>query len=91
MEPLDPTTSPRGRREPPYAIHGTGLCPYPVVPRKPMLSSSGMREGEEEVADVEDLVEVAVAEEEDDDEPVEVIPVPDSPPPRLTYKQMTQI
>jgi hypothetical protein len=46
----------------------------------------GEREGEEGVADVEDMVEVTVAEVEDDDEPIEVIPVPESPPRRLMYK-----
>jgi hypothetical protein len=56
-----------------------------------------MREGEEGVTDVEDvvevivaeeddMVEVAVAEEEDDDGLVKVISVPDSPPTRPTYK-----
>jgi hypothetical protein len=47
-----------------------------------MLSSLGMREGEEGVVDVEDVVEVTVAEEEVDDKWVEVISVPDSPPTR---------
>jgi hypothetical protein len=43
-----------------------------------VLSSPGMREGEEEVIDEDNVVEVAIAEVEDDDEPVEVILVPDS-------------
>jgi hypothetical protein len=47
-----------------------------------MLSSLGMREGEEGVVDVEDVVEVTVAEEEEDDKWVKVISVPDSPPTR---------
>jgi hypothetical protein len=56
-----------------------------------MLSSPGMREEEEGITDVEDVVEVAVAEEddvvevaivkeEDDDDPVEVITVTDPSP-----------
>jgi hypothetical protein len=51
-----------------------------------VLSSPSPREGEREcekgVADVEDVVEVTVAREEEDDELVEVIPVPESPPRR---------
>jgi hypothetical protein len=50
-----------------------------------------MREGEEGVADEDDVVEVIVAEEEDDGEPVKVILVPDSTPPRPAYKQMARI
>jgi hypothetical protein len=45
-----------------------------------VLSSPSMREGEEGVIDVEDVVKVTVAEEEDNDGLVEVILVPDSPP-----------
>jgi hypothetical protein len=66
-----------------------------------VLSSSGMREGEEGVTDVEDVVEVVVTKEddmvevavveEDDDDLVEVIPVTDPSPPRPAYKQTTQI
>jgi hypothetical protein len=51
----------------------------------------GEREGEEGYADVEDVVEVADVEEEDDDEPVEFIPVLESPPRRSVYKQTTWI
>jgi hypothetical protein len=51
-----------------------------------VLSSPGMREGEEGVIDDDDMVEVIVVEEEDDDEPIKVILVPDSTPRRLTYK-----
>jgi hypothetical protein len=96
MELSDLATSSRSHREPPCAIHGLGSCPYPVVRRRMVLSSpstrEGEREGEEEegVVDVEDVVEVVVAEEEDD-EPVEVIPVPESRPRRMTYKQRTRI
>jgi hypothetical protein len=84
----------------PYAIHGMGPCPYPVVQRQPVFSSPGMGEGEEGVAIAEGVAEVDVAEEHDvvvvaltnkDDEPVEVIPLPDSPSPQLAYKQMTRI
>jgi hypothetical protein len=86
----------------PYAIYDMGMCPYSVAQRQSVLSSPGMREGEEGVADVEDVVvvavveeddgvEVVVAEEEDDDRPVKVIPVPESPPTRPTYKQTTWI
>jgi hypothetical protein len=84
MEPSDPATSLWGCREPPRAIHGMGSCPYPIALRQLMLSSLGMREGEEGVVDVEDVVEVTVAEEEDDDKWVEVISVLDSPPTRST-------
>jgi hypothetical protein len=63
-----------------------GPCPYLVVQRQPVLSSSGMREGEEGVIDYDDVVEVIVVEEEDDDEPIKVILVPDCTPPRLAYK-----
>jgi hypothetical protein len=91
MEPSDPATSPRSRQEPPCAIHSMGPCLYPVVQRQSVLSSPGMREGEEGVTDVDDVVEVTVAEEEDDDEPVEVILVPDPTPPQLAYKQTSQI
>jgi hypothetical protein len=95
MEPSDPATSPRGRQEPPYAIHRMGPCPYPVALRWSVLSSpsprEGEREGEEGVVDVENVVEVTVVEEEDDDEPVEVILVPESPLRRQAYKQMAQI
>jgi hypothetical protein len=46
----------------------------------------GEREGEEGVTDVEDVVEVAVVEEDDDDEPIKVIPVPESLPRGPVYK-----
>jgi hypothetical protein len=62
----------------PYAIHGMGTRPYPVAQRQLVLSSPSMREGEEEVADENDVVEVAIVEE--DDEPIKVISVPDSTP-----------
>jgi hypothetical protein len=78
MEPSDLVTSPRGRREPPCAIYGLGSCPYPVALRRMVLSSPSPREGGEEG--------VTAAEGEDEDEPVEVILVLDSPP-RLAYKQ----
>jgi hypothetical protein len=95
MESSDPATSLRGHREPPCVIHGMGSCPYPVALWRSVLSSSspreGEREGEEGVTDVEDVVEVTVIEEEDDDEPVKVIPVLESPPRRSMYKQTTRI
>jgi hypothetical protein len=98
MEPSYLTTSLRRHWEMPYAIHGMGSCPYSVVQRQQVLSSLGMREGEEGVANVEDVVdvvvaeeddvvEVTVAEEEDDDGPIKVIPVPNSPPTQSAYKQ----
>jgi hypothetical protein len=49
------------------------------------LSSPSPREGEEGVTTAEDVVEVAVTEEDDDNETVKVIPVSASPP-RPTYK-----
>jgi hypothetical protein len=95
MEPSDPTTSPRGRREPPCAIHGIGSCPCLVALERLVLSSlsprEGEREGEEGVANVEDVVKVAVVEEEDDDEPIEAILVSESPLRRLAYKKTTWI
>jgi hypothetical protein len=62
MEPLDPTASPRSRREPPCAIHGTGPCPYPVAQWQPVSSSPSEGEGEEVVIGEE---EDEAAEEED--------------------------
>jgi hypothetical protein len=47
--------------------------------------------GEEGVAAVMGVVEVAIAEEDDDDELVEVIPVPKSPPRKPMYKHTTRI
>jgi hypothetical protein len=55
-----------------------------------VLSSPSPREGEEGVATAEGVVEVAVDEEDDVDEPIKVIPVPESPP-SLMYNQMIQI
>jgi hypothetical protein len=59
-----------------------------------VLSSPSPREGEEEgeegVTAAEGVVEVAVAEEHNDNEPVKVIPVLESPP-RPVYKQMARI
>jgi hypothetical protein len=91
MEPSDLGTSLRSHWELSCAIHGMGPCPYPVAQRQPVLSSSGMREGEEGVVDADDVVEVTIVEEEDDDEPVKVIPVPDPTPPRPAYKQSVRI
>jgi hypothetical protein len=54
--------------------------------KQSVLSSPGMREGEEGVADEDDVAEVIVVKEEDDGEPVKVILVPDSTPPRPAYK-----
>jgi hypothetical protein len=51
----------------------------------------GEREGEEGYTDVEDVVEVTDAEEEDDDEPVEFKLVLESPPRRSVYKQTAWI
>jgi hypothetical protein len=73
MEPLDPANSPWGCREMPCAIHDMGPSPYPVAQKQPVLSSPGMRQGEEGVANEDSVVEVAIAEEEDNDEPVKVI------------------
>jgi hypothetical protein len=71
-----------------------GPCPYPVAQWKPVFSSLGEGEGDEEV--IEEEEDEAVGEEEDDvvvvavvdkdDEPVKVIPVPKSTPPRSLYK-----
>jgi hypothetical protein len=65
-------------------------CPYPVTLRQSVLSSLGPREGEREgeegATDVEDVVEVTVVEEDDDDEPIKVIPVHESLPRGPVYK-----
>jgi hypothetical protein len=97
MEPSGPVASPWGHREPPCVVHGTGMCPYPVAQWQPMFSSPGDREGEEVIKEEDE----AAGEEEDDvvviaiidkdDESVEVISVPESTPPRSSYKQMTRI
>jgi hypothetical protein len=93
MEPLDLTDSPWGRQEPSCAIHGTGPCPYPVTQWQPVSSSPGRGGGEEEVTAEEeeenDMVAVTVVDK--DDELVEVIPVPESTPPRSPYKQTARI
>jgi hypothetical protein len=54
MKPSDPAASPWDRREPPYAVHGTGPCPYPVAQWQPMFSSPDKGEGEEEVIEEEE-------------------------------------
>jgi hypothetical protein len=81
MEPSDPATPLRGLREPPCIIHGWGPCPYPVVMRQTELSSPSPIEGGEEVT-------IAKGEEEED--PVEVILVLNSPL-RLTPTRMARI
>jgi hypothetical protein len=55
------------------------------------LSSPSSREGEEGVIVAVDVVEVAAAEEDDNDKSVEVIPVLESLPRRSMYKKTTQI
>jgi hypothetical protein len=65
MEPSDPAASPWSRREPPCAVQGTALCPYPVVQWQPVFSSLGEGEGKEEVIKEEE--DEAAGEEEDDD------------------------
>jgi hypothetical protein len=76
------------------AIHASGSCPYPVALRSSVLLLPSPREGEEEgkegVTDAECVVEVAVAEEGDDDEPIEAISASEFPP-RSAYKQMAWI
>jgi hypothetical protein len=71
MEPSDPTTFLRGHRETPCAIHGWSSCSYPVASRWTELSSLSPREGGKGVA---------VTEEDDEEDPVEIIPVLNSPP-----------
>jgi hypothetical protein len=80
----------------PCTVHGTGPCPYPVAKWQPVFSLVGDGEGEEEVieedeavGEEDDMVVVVVVDK--DDELVEVIPVPESTPPRSLYKQTTQI
>jgi hypothetical protein len=64
MEPSDPATSLRRRREPPCTIHGWG--PYPVASRHLRFSSSGQRDGGEGKVN--------------DEDPIEIFPVLDSLP-----------
>jgi hypothetical protein len=100
MEPLDSVASPWGGRELPCTVHGTGPCPYPVAQCQLVFSSPGDGEGEEEVIEEEEDEATGEEEEDDvvvitvidkDDEPVEVIPITESMPPRSSYKQTTQI
>jgi hypothetical protein len=96
MEPLDLTDSLWSQREPPCVIHDTGPCPYPVTQWQPISSSLG-KGGGEEVTGEEEVIEeeeddvVVIAVIDKDDELVEVILVPESTPPRSSYKQTTQI
>jgi hypothetical protein len=98
MESSDPAASPWGHQELPCVIHGMGPCPYPVAQWQPVFSSPGDGEGEEEVVEEEedeaageedDVVVIAVIDK--DDEPVKVIPVPESTPPRSSHKQTARI
>jgi hypothetical protein len=68
-----------------------GPCPYPFVQRQPVFTSPGEGEGEDGVTEEEedDMVMVTVVDK--DDEPIEVIPVPKSTPPRSSYKQTARI
>jgi hypothetical protein len=74
--------------------HGLGMCPYPVALRQTVLSSlssrEGGEEGEEGVATTGGEDGVAAAVEDDDNEPVKVILVLESPP-RMVYKQTAWI
>jgi hypothetical protein len=95
MAPSDPVVSPWGRQQPPCTVHGMGPCPYPVVQWQLVFSSLGDGEGEEEddqatgEEEEDDVVVVTVVDK--DDEPIKVIPVPESTPPRSPYKQMARI
>jgi hypothetical protein len=94
MEPSDPAISLRCHREPRCAIHGSGPCPYSVALRRSVLSSPSPREGGEEgkegVTAAKGGEGIAAAMEEDDDQPVKVISVPESSP-MPAYKHMTWI
>jgi hypothetical protein len=79
MEPSDPITSSRGRQEPPCAVYSWGPCPYPAS-RRLRFSSLGHGEGGEGNAD----------EEEDNEDPIKIFPVLDSPS-RLAPIHITQI
>jgi hypothetical protein len=81
MESSDTDTSPRGRRETPCVIHGWGTCPYPIASRQMDLSSPSPREGGEGVAAVE---------EDDEEDPIEIILVLDCPP-KPAPRQMARI
>jgi hypothetical protein len=54
LEPSNPAASPWGCQELPYAVHGTGSCPYPVAQWQPVFSSPSEGEGEEEVVEEEE-------------------------------------
>jgi hypothetical protein len=60
------------------------LCLYPVAQSQLVFTSPGEGEGEGVVEEKEDDV-VVVAVVDKDDELVEVIPVPESTPPRSVY------
>jgi hypothetical protein len=71
-----------------------------VAQWQPVFPSPGDGEGEEEVIEEEEDEATGEEEEDDvvvitvidkDDEPVEVIPITESMPPRSSYKQTTQI
>jgi hypothetical protein len=89
MEPSDSAASLWGHRELPCTVHGTSPCPYPVAQWQPVFSSPGDGEGEIEV--IEEEEDEAAGEEEEHVEPIKVIPVPESTPPRSLYKQTTRI
>jgi hypothetical protein len=90
MEPSDPADSPWGHQEPPCAIHGMGPCLYPVVQRQPIFTSPCEGEGEGVTEEEEDDV-VVITVVDKDDKPIEVIPVPESTPPKPPYKQTIRI
>jgi hypothetical protein len=91
MEPLDSADSLWDHQELPCAIHGMGMCPYQVAQRQLVFSSSGEGEGEEGVTEEEEDGVVVVVVVDKDDEPVKVIAVLRSTPPRPSYKQTAQI
>jgi hypothetical protein len=68
-----------------------GPCPYSIAQRQLVFTSPSEGEGEEGVAEEEEDDVIMVAVVDKDDEPVKVIPVPESTPLRPSYKQTTRI
>jgi hypothetical protein len=67
-----------------------GPCPYSIAQRQLVFTSPSEGEGEGVAEEEEDDV-IMVAVVDKDDEPVKVIPVPESTPLRPSYKQTTRI
>jgi hypothetical protein len=67
-----------------------GPCLYPVAQRQSIFTSPCEGEGEGVTEEEEDDV-VVITVVDKDDKPIEVIPVPESTPPKPPYKQTIRI